>query len=71
MQGSAISVGCEGVNVKRLQSFLRWAGYNIAVDGDFGMKTLEAVKAFQTKVGLKADGIVGNGTIAKMKAYRK
>ena len=71
MQGSAISIGCEGVNVKRLQSFLRWAGYGITVDGDFGMKTLEAVKAFQTKVGLKADGVVGNSTIAKMKAYRK
>ena len=71
MQGSAISVGCEGANVKRLQSFLKWAGYNIAVDGDFGMGTLAAVKAFQTRVGLKADGIVGNTTIAKMKSFKK
>lgn len=72
MQGSFISVGCEGKNVKRLQSFLNWAGFSCGTaDGDFGMKTLSAVKAFQKKVGITADGIVGSGTIAKMKAYRK
>ena len=71
LQGAFISVGCEGANVKRLQSFLKWAGYNIAVDGDFGMGTLAAVKDFQKKVGLEPDGIVGNGTIAKMRTYRQ
>ena len=70
MQGSAISVGCEGVNVKRLQSFLRWAGYGITVDGDFGMKTLEAVKAFQNKYGLTVDGIFGSASLKKAKAVR-
>ena len=72
MQGSAISVGCEGKNVKRLQSFLNWAGFGCGTaDGDFGMKTLAAVKAFQKKVGITVDGIVGSKTIAKMKAFRK
>ncbi len=30
--------------------------------GNFGPKTEDAVKAFQSKNGLKADGIVGDGT---------
>jgi putative chitinase len=34
--------------------------------GNFGPKTEEAVKAFQAKHGLTADGIVGDGTWAKI-----
>jgi putative chitinase len=34
--------------------------------GNFGPKTEEAVKAFQTKHGLTPDGIVGDGTWAKI-----
>jgi hypothetical protein len=34
--------------------------------GNFGPKTEEAVKAWQTKNGLKADGLVGPATLAKM-----
>jgi len=34
--------------------------------GNFGPKTEEAVKAFQAKNGLTADGIVGDGTWAKI-----
>ena len=72
IQGAFISVGCEGKNVKRLQSFLNWAGFNCGTaDGDFGMKTLAAVKAFQKAVKIDDDGIVGKGTIAKMKTYKK
>jgi len=36
--------------------------------GNFGPKTEEAVKAFQTKNGLTADGIVGDGTWTKIMA---
>ena len=72
IQGSALSVGCEGADVKRLQSFLNWAGFNCGTpDGDFGMKTLAAVKAFQKKVGLTIDGICGSKTIQKARAYKK
>ena len=34
--------------------------------GNFGPKTEEAVKAWQTKNGLKPDGIVGPASLAKM-----
>lgn len=72
IQGAYLSVGCEGKEVKKLQSFLNWAGFGCGTaDGDFGLKTLDAVKKFQSKVGITADGIVGNGTINKMRAYTK
>lgn len=72
IQGAFISVGCEGGEVKKLQNFLNWAGFNCGTaDGDFGLKTLDAVKKFQSKVGITPDGIVGNGTINKMRAYTK
>lgn len=48
-------------NVKLLQQKL-----GIEPIGNFGPKTEEAVKAFQTKYGLTADGIVGDGTWAKI-----
>lgn len=38
------------------------------VDGDFGPKTLAAVKAYQTQNGLVADGIVGPKTWKKLLA---
>lgn len=57
--------------VELLQSFLKWYGYDIAIDGLFGDGTLKAVKDFQKKSGITADGIVGPNTINAMKAARK
>lgn len=71
MQGPVLSVGCEGAEVKKWQSFLKWYGFNIAADGDFGMATLKATKEFQAKERITVDGIVGSGTIAKAKAVKK
>lgn len=34
----------------------------LKIDGDFGDKTVEAVKKFQSDMGLDSDGIVGPGT---------
>jgi putative chitinase len=48
-------------NVKLLQTKL-----GIEPIGNFGPKTEEAVKAFQLKNGLTPDGIVGDGTWAKI-----
>ncbi len=48
-------------NVKLLQTKL-----GLEPIGNFGPKTEEAVKAFQAKNGLTADGIVGDGTWGKI-----
>lgn len=54
-----IRFGEEGEEVKVLQEQLAKAGYEVSIDGDFGLSTEKAVKAFQTDRGLEADGIVG------------
>ena len=57
--------GSEGEKVKELQNNLIKLGYDLGksgADGDFGTKTLTAVKDFQEKHNLKVDGIVGPAT---------
>ena len=57
-------------SVLDIQQFLTNNGFNPGpVDGQSGPKTKAAIKAFQQKAGLYADGIVGNKTKAAMKAY--
>jgi hypothetical protein len=51
---------------KHLQELLAYRGYDVVADGDFGPRTTEAVKAFQTQAGLSADGIVGESTWAAL-----
>jgi peptidoglycan hydrolase-like protein with peptidoglycan-binding domain len=52
-----------GKAVTQLQQRLNELGFDCGkVDGSFGARTEEAVKAFQTKRGLKADGVVGPKT---------
>jgi len=46
-----------GAEVEALQSKL-----GLAVDGDYGARTAAAVKRFQRRNGLKADGVVGPST---------
>ena len=59
--------GSTGSTVKTIQQKLKnWGYYKGAVDGIFGSKTKEAVKYFQRKNGLTADGIVGNKTLAAL-----
>ena len=53
--------GSEGDLVIKLQQFL-----GVDPIGKFGPKTEDAVKAWQSAHGLTADGIVGDGTWAKM-----
>lgn len=48
--------------VKILQMELNERGYGLTADGDFGSKTETAVKDYQSKNGLKDDGIVGKLT---------
>jgi len=47
-------------------------GMHLIIDSDFGPATLEATKAFQRKMGLTPDGLVGGKTIEAMAAvYRR
>lgn len=55
--------GSKGDSVRALQILLNGKGYNSGtVDGDFGTKTDTALKAYQKKNGLVADGIAGAKT---------
>lgn len=68
-QGS-LDKGYKGDNVKHLQNFLNWAGFDCGtVDGAFGSKTDAAVRAFQTAAGIKVDGRFGKASLAAAKAY--
>lgn len=58
-----IKFGDYGVHVVYLQQRLTAKGYGVgAIDGKFGNKTLEAVKAFQAENNLTVDGVVGINT---------
>ncbi len=64
---SVLKLGAEGPAVRALQQRLKSLGYNIGtVDGDFGQTTEAAVKAFQARNGLTADGIAGTATLNKL-----
>lgn len=54
-----LQVGDSGTAVRTLQEELNKAGASLVPDGQFGPATEQAVKAFQTKHGLTADGVVG------------
>lgn len=61
--GNPIYYGSQGQPVAAVQQRLKQLGYDIGpVDGIFGLRTLAAVKAFQSAQGLAADGIVGPDT---------
>ncbi|TAE58208.1 MAG: lysin [Nostocales cyanobacterium] len=58
-----LKLGSEGVKVEQLQQILKALNLDPgAIDGNFGNKTLVAVKQFQERQGMDADGIVGMGT---------
>jgi murein L,D-transpeptidase YcbB/YkuD len=59
--GAPVKKGAKGTAVKQIQ--VKVAS---PADGDFGPKTEAAVKAWQSKHGLVADGIVGPATWKKM-----
>ena len=60
MAEPTLKKGSKGQEVKDLQEALNTLGFNAGkVDGIFGAATERAVKAFQSSVGIDADGIVG------------
>lgn len=59
--------GSKGEEVRKIQTKLKnWGYYSDSVDGVYGSGTLSAVKKFQKKNGLTADGIAGKATLEKM-----
>ncbi|MFN5538917.1 MAG: peptidoglycan-binding domain-containing protein [Candidatus Melainabacteria bacterium] len=53
----------EADDIRDMQTWLQAQGfYNGNIDGDFGSKTLKAVKKFQISRGITADGVVGGKT---------
>ncbi|MCI6375797.1 MAG: peptidoglycan-binding protein, partial [Clostridiales bacterium] len=66
---SYIKSGSSGEAVKSLQTKLKALGlYSGEITGNVGSKTEAAIKAFQAKYGLTADGIAGPQTLAKIDA---
>lgn len=64
-----IAYGDLSEDVRLLQTALNALGYSCGdVDGDFGWRTLDAVKRFQADKGLIIDGLVGDETRG---AFRK
>ena len=56
--------GSSGEQVRIIQTKLKnWGYYDGAVDGIYGSQTAQAVKYFQRKNGLTADGIAGPATL--------
>ena len=63
IEGLNVKSGDKGVIVRKIQTQLRLKGYmTSAVTGTYDSATVTAVKAFQQKNGLKADGIAGAQT---------
>ena len=56
-----LKLGSKGEDVKKLQQKL-----GIGADGSFGPGTEKAVKDWQSKNGLKADGIIGDASWSKL-----
>ena len=64
---TVLKQGSKGADVKTLQRKLKnWGYYTGSVDGIFGKQTTAAVKYFQRRNGLVADGIVGKKTLSAL-----
>lgn len=57
-----LKLGSEGSAVKTMQQLLMKAGVQCLTDGKFGPKTEQAVKNFQSKIGIQQTGVVDSKT---------
>ncbi len=63
-QAAAYRQGSSGEAVRTMQDKLkRWGYFDGPVDGIYGSKTAAAVRDFQRKNGLTADGVAGSATL--------
>lgn len=64
---ASYGVGARGETVRQIQTVLRDWGYDPGpADGVYGSRTEAAVRRFQAKNGLTADGVAGSQTLAAM-----
>lgn len=58
--------------VKNLQKFLNWYNptWKLAVDGDFGPKTMRALMVYQNTEDLEVDGVWGPKSAGRAKKYK-
>jgi|GEM_PF-5254969 len=64
---STLRLGDTGESVRLLNTMLKSLGYPVSQNLDlFDRRTLVSVKAYQNDVGLTADGVVGEKTLAKL-----
>jgi peptidoglycan hydrolase-like protein with peptidoglycan-binding domain len=61
-----LRLGDSGQEVKVLQMKLNKVGANLLVDGQFGPRTDQAVRTFQTVKNITPDGVVGPETWAAL-----
>lgn len=59
---ASFQVGDSGAPIREVQRNLIRAGYHVSADGAYGPATEEAVRNFQRRHGLTADGVVGPET---------
>lgn len=57
-----LKIGDVGMDVRKLQALLKYIGYNLEIDGDFGSITKSMVLKFQNGNNLKATGTVDSET---------
>lgn len=63
LPAAVLKQGARGNEVKEVQRRLKdWGYYSGAVDGIYGAGTMDAVRRFQEKNGLTADGVCGKAT---------
>lgn len=63
-----VARGGRGARVRVIQEWLTLHGTAVAIDGGFGPATEEAVRRFQTRRRLPADGVVNQATYAGLVA---
>lgn len=59
---ATLSVGASGPRVEALQLLLRNVGFEVAIDGDFGLQTEGVVRQFQRQIGQQETGTVNSAT---------
>ena len=75
-RGEIVSAAIEDIQrlndialTRRIQEMLELLGYKLpAVDGVYGTQTKEAIRTFQSKVGLPADGLVSQRVLGRLHA---